>query len=147
MAIYANVVDVELRWNQAIPDASVEHVETLLDDAEVLVLDLVPDLAARITSGRLTSGLVKYVVTAMALRVLFNPKGLSSESAGDYSYQTNGTTGDRRMFITADERRLLLGGRGRASTVALSDGALEYVHRPPYAEWRDLTATTLPLDV
>lgn len=147
MAIYANVVDVELRWNQAVPDASVEHVQTLLDDAEVLVLDLVPDLAARITSGRLTSGLVKYVVTAMVLRVLFNPKGLSSESAGDYSYQTNGTTGDRRMFIAADERRLLLGSRGRASTVALNDGALEYVHRPPHAEWRDLTATTLPLDV
>lgn len=144
MGTYATVEDVELRWNQAAPEASLDHIEVLIDDAELLVLALVPDLADRVTEGQLSHGLVRYVVCSMVLRVLFNPKGFSSESAGDYSYQTNGTTGDRRMFITVDERRLLLGGRGRACTVTFGDGALEYVHRPRCSEWADLTGSTLP---
>lgn len=145
MAVYATVADVERRWNQTVTSSSLDHVETLIDDAETVVQAYVPDLAERITAGKLTTAAVVHVVSAMVLRVLRNPQGYRSETAGDYSYQMDAATSAGRIFITAEERRLLLGGRGRVCTVTVGDEALEYVHRRPGDEWATLLSSeTLP---
>jgi hypothetical protein len=125
VGVYAVVADVELEWNRDVPAEAEPHVNWLIDKAEA-VLDTIPGLAARITAGTTTASQLKYVVAAMVVRVLRNPEGKRSETAGDYSYElATGPSGESGMSLTAAERRLL-GVSGRAGSIPLMDDALEY---------------------
>jgi hypothetical protein len=125
MGVYADVRAVELEWNRKVSGDALEHVNWLIDKAEA-VLVTVPGLAARITAGTTTIPQLRYVVAAMVVRVLRNPEGKRSETAGDYSYElATGSSGESGMSLTAAERRLL-GIGGRANSIQLVDDALEY---------------------
>jgi hypothetical protein len=125
MGVYADVRAVELEWNQQVSGGALPHVNWLIDKAEA-VLTTVPGLAARITAGTVTPANLRFVVAAMVVRVLRNPEGKRSETAGDYSYElASGSSGESGMFLTAAERRLL-GVGGRAGSIQLVDDALEY---------------------
>jgi hypothetical protein len=125
MGVYADVADIELEWNQQVPPENEAHVNWVIDKAEA-VLVTIPGLAARITAGTVTAQQLKFVVAAMVVRVLRNPEGKRSETAGDYSYElATGSSGESGMFLTAAERRLL-GVGGRAGSIPLVDDALEY---------------------
>ena len=125
MGTYADVQAVELEWNQTVADSAVPHVNWLIDKAEAVLLT-VPGLSARITAGTTTAAQLRHVVAAMVVRVLRNPEGKRSETAGDYSYElASGTSGQSGMYLTAAERRLL-GVGGRAGSFPLVDDALEH---------------------
>jgi hypothetical protein len=130
VAQYTSVSDVELEWNQSVPAASLGHVVRLIQRAERIIARKVPNLAARITAGTTTSEDVRDVVAAMVVRVLRNPDGKQSESAGDYSYQLASGAAGGRLFVAGDELTLLIGGR-RASSIPLSDDALTYPLKLP----------------
>ncbi len=138
MGTWVTVQDVELEWNQEIPSDSVPHVNALIDKAERLVLETVPDVAARLTAGQLSLLTLGDVVGAMVLRVLRNPSGYRSETAGDYSYQADPQVGSGRLARTEQERRRLLGrlGSGRAYSMRLADPALEQLPQARYRSWR-----------
>lgn len=125
MGVYADVEHVELEWNRTIPVEAIAHVNWLIDKAEA-VLVTIPGLSVRITAGTVTAANLRYVVAAMVVRVLRNPEGKRSETAGDYSYElASGSSGESGMLLTAAERRLL-GVGGRAGSIPLVDDALEY---------------------
>lgn len=114
---YTTVQDVEAEWNQQVPDGSLVHVQWLIDKAERLLARRIPDLAARIADERLTQADVVDVVCSMVLRVLRNPTGFRSESAGDYSYSADSASASGRIELLPSERRLLVGGQGGAFTI------------------------------
>jgi hypothetical protein len=130
---FADTSTVELAWNQPVTGGTIDYVDYLIDKAERLVRDKVPTLDARITAGRLTDSTVGDVVVDMVVRLLRNPEGLSSESAGDYSYQRNAATGEGRLFLRPDELARLLGNPGQVSSVPVGDDALLRPHR---RDWR-----------
>ena len=125
MGVYADVRAVELEWNRQVSGDALAHVNWLIDKAES-VLVTIPGLSARITTGTVTAANLRFVVAAMVVRVLRNPEGKRSETAGDYSYElASGSSGDPAWSLTSAERRLL-GLGGRASSIRLVDDALEY---------------------
>lgn len=131
MGEFASTDDVELAWNQ--PVTNEPYVEYLIGKAERLVRDKVPTLDARILALTLSPATVGDVVVDMVVRLLRNPEGLSSESAGDYSYQRNAATGEGRIFMRPDEIARLFGNPGRVSSVPVGDDALI---RPVRRDWR-----------
>lgn len=124
MGEFASTDDVGLAWNQPVSDEQQEYVDYLIDKAERLVRDKVPTLDARITATTLSALTVGDVVVDMVVRLLRNPEGLSSESAGDYSYQRNAATGEGRLFMRPDEIARLRGNPGQVSSVPVGDNAL-----------------------
>lgn len=125
MGVYADVRAVELEWNRQVDGDALAHINWLIDKAES-VLATIPGLSARITAGTVTETNLRYVVAAMVVRVLRNPEGKRSETAGDYSYElASGSSGDSAWSLTSAERRLL-GLGGRATSLQLVDDALEY---------------------
>ena len=114
---YTTVQDVEAEWNQQVPDGSLVHVQRLIEKAERLLVRRIPDLADRIDDDRLTEADVVDVVCSMVLRVLRNPTGFRSESAGDYSYSADAASASGRIQLLPSERRLLVGGTGGAFTI------------------------------
>lgn len=126
---YTTIYDIEVEWNQGVPTESLGHVARLIEKAERLLARKVPNLAARITAGSLTKEDIVDVVCSMVLRVLRNPAGYRSETAGDYSYQVDAQTGSGRIELLASERRLLLGAR--AHSIPLVDDALARPFREP----------------
>lgn len=133
MGEFATTEDVELAWNQPVTGGAVDYVEYLIGKAERLVRDKVPQLDARILAGKLATETVGDVVVDMVVRLLRNPEGLSSESAGDYSYQRNAATGEGRITMHSDEVARLRGNAGAVSSVPVGDDALL---RPVRRDWR-----------
>jgi hypothetical protein len=131
MGVYADVTDIELEWGRPVPGDSLPHIHWMIDKAEMVVGAAAPDLAARILAGLISADRVRHVVAAMVVRVLRNPEGKRSETAGDYSYElASGSSGESGMYLTAADRRLL-GVGGRAMTIPLVDDALRWPLRDP----------------
>ena len=147
MGVYADVSDIALEWNRTVPDDSIDHVNHLIDKAERIVGATVPNLSDRISAGLTTAELVGDVVAAMVVRVLRNPDGKRSETAGDYSYELDSAGGEASgLHMSAADRRLLT-GRRRAMSIPLVDEALRrplrkpplcdrYLYRDPEWKWR-----------
>lgn len=133
MGDFADASSVELAWNKPVTGETITYVEYLIDKAERLVRDKVPNLNDRIMAGCPSEETVSDVVVDMVLRLLRNPEGLSSESAGDYSYQRNAATGEGRITLRPDELARLLCNSGQVSSVPVGDNALRYPHR---RDWR-----------
>lgn len=107
---YATHDDVQARYEQDL-DARLEAlVDTRLGDAELLLLDLVPDLAGRIADEVLYPNYEQKVILAeaeMVLRLIRNPEGYSQESDGNYSYAIYQAVASGKLEITDYERGLL----------------------------------------
>lgn len=87
MSVWATVTDVEDRYEGQAP----ARTQVLLDDAEALLRRQVKGIAARIAlvstdANWLDPALVRKVICDAVIRVLRNPKNLSWEREGDYSY-------------------------------------------------------------
>lgn len=143
MAEYAEIADVETYFGP-VPEHDVERVGELLDQAEALVGQRIPNLAERITAGRTTVTLVRLVVAEMVCEVLRNPEGIRqrSETVGPFSRsstyggtQTAGVVDPEMGVLTLSRRqRLLLGDRRGAVTVPAADPALARPLRDPTDE-------------
>jgi len=123
MATYASVPDVQDRWEQSIPLEGYSRVATLLDRAERVLTATVGDQVPRIAAGLVTAEDVRDVVCEMALRVLRNPGGMRSQTAGPFSATVDATVSSGRLFVSQADRRQLRLRRG-ATSVPLEDPAL-----------------------
>lgn len=112
----AKVADLEARMNREFTEAGDEAAaEAALDEASEIVREesgntwVSPTDSSVITAPRI----VKIIVLRVAERKLRNPDGLSSETAGDYSYQRNGVGADGGLYLTPWEIKVLNRQSGR----------------------------------
>lgn len=134
---YADIADVEVDYGP-IGDADTARVESLIERAEAQVTLRVPDLPARLDSGRTTMPLVKQVIGEMVANVLRNPRGAvtftESKTNGPFSATQSGTlaAGSAAGTLVLTRRHLtLLGGHRGAQTVPYADPALRRLFRRP----------------
>jgi len=88
--------------------------ESVLDEASTIVREesgkswLSSDGASIVAPD-----IVRVITLRVAERAIRNPDGLSSETAGDYSYQRNGVGADGGLFLTPWEISVLRKATGR----------------------------------
>ncbi len=109
MATWADFQDVVDRWvgNDAPTDETL--VETLLADAEQVVLSSYPAIQARIDADAMPVERVRMVVVAMVTRLLRNPEFVRTvqESVGAFSQSRTYIGNDSGLFLTDGELALL----------------------------------------
>jgi len=108
---YAAYSDVVNRWTDSVDlPATQPQVETLLSDAESILLREFPNLAADVAADSIPESLVVMVEVAMVTRRLRNPAGVRSiqEGAGPFQQTiTHGGDDPGSLYLTDEERRLL----------------------------------------
>jgi hypothetical protein len=104
---YATVDEVEARVGRPLNDGERELAAVLLADAESLIRARVPDLDARISDGRIRRELVVMIEANAVVRVLRNPGGYTSETAGDYSYTIDSRAAAGYLTIPDTDWRLI----------------------------------------
>lgn len=121
--MWATVPDVQARWLSGDLPATTAQVQTLIDDAEDVVLTEYPSTPDRIADGTLRQATVVRVVARMVLRVLKNPEGLRTvqESTGTFT-GSHTYAGDKpgEVYLTDDDRRDLEGRKSRGAAFTIS---------------------------
>lgn len=113
---YASVEDVAARLGRPLSDQEHDLAAVLLADVESLIRARIPDLDDRITDGRIRRELVVMIEANAVVRVLRNPGGYRSETAGDYSYTIDDRAAAGYLTIP-DTDWTLLGAGGGAFTI------------------------------
>jgi hypothetical protein len=133
---YAAYSDVVNRWTDSVDlPATQPQVETLLEDAEAILLREFPNLAADVASESISMSLVVMVEVAMVTRRLRNPAGVRSiqEGAGPYQQTiTHGGDDPGSLYLTDEERRLL--STNVYKNKAFSIDMTPSFWRPPYSD-------------
>jgi hypothetical protein len=113
----ATAGDIEDRLGRVLTASETTRVEAAIDDASGMVYLILQDENA--FSPTVPAGVVGIVCQAV-LRAFGNPRGLTGETLGDYSWQANGGPGTATgYYFTAFERRMLRRAHGSLSVVAL----------------------------
>ena len=123
---WTTFADVTDRWvgNDAPTDETL--VESLIEDAEAIVLAEYPKIQDRIDANTLPLGLVKMVIVRMVSRVLRNPESLTywQQTTGPFGQARNFGSAGTDIFLTDDEKNLLAPkSRGKAYEVNLAPNA------------------------
>lgn len=136
MATYATPADLRARFEGDLPESLDDKLTIKLDDAERLLSRYLPgrDIAAHITAARATAADVKQVLCNMVLRVLRNPTGANSQTAGPFSMSLDRQVAAGRLWLTRDDRRLL-GLQAGAQSAEMTDDALPFLARSPHRPW------------
>lgn len=102
---------------------STARAQAAIDDASALVRTCVAPLldAVETPTTATTYPAVVAVVVAMVRRELTNPRGLTQESLGDYSYSSGGDGGVASIHMTKREKRIVRRAVGKlgAGSVAM----------------------------
>lgn len=111
--------DDELAAYPGTEGISVETAQLLQDLAEGLVYELIPQATAD------ASLRAKGIALEMVARAFRNPNGYAAENVDDYGYRRPAATAASGVYLTADERSLLLAldttaARPRVRSVRLS---------------------------
>lgn len=145
MSVWASVGDIEAVYEAEVPD----RTQALLDRAEILLKNLVPNIQTRINASgttHLDPDLVKMVLVDAVIRSLRNPRGFSWEREGDYSYgmplnvgRDGGTGGI--AFHPAELERLRLTAGATVATIPLGDPykspKAQRYSKPLLTDWSD----------
>lgn len=129
---YADIDDVEVYYGAVGPELE-DKVDVLLEQAEAMIRQEVPDLDDRVTDGRSQRVLVVKAEAAMVVRVLRNPGGYINEAqtVGDvtYSYTLSMPAASGLLELTDGDRddlgvprRTKGRGQGRAFTLPPQPG-------------------------
>lgn len=109
MPTWTSFTDVTSRWvgNDVPTDETL--VETLLGDAEQIILSTYPGIQARITAETLPVERVVMVVVAMVTRLLRNPEFVRTiqETVGAFSQSRTYLGNDSGLFLSDSEAALL----------------------------------------
>jgi hypothetical protein len=108
---YATVADVAARMGRGLDESETQIVTARLNDVELIIKSRIPDLAAKVLSGKLSASLVAMIETDAVMRILKNPDGIVGETDGNYSYQLNWATVTGRLMLMPEEWKLLGVGR------------------------------------
>ena len=101
------VDDLEERF-RPLNDQERLNAQGLLDDAWELLLHRVPDVEARLDSGDLSPGLIRYVMRESLIPVLRNPDGYKRWSVDDAAFERDSSRSDGRLSFADDLVALLL---------------------------------------
>lgn len=112
MAKYATVEDVATRLGRDLLPGEQDRVQALLDDAETILRTRVPNLDEEVEAGRIARDVARLVLVSMVLRVVRNPAGYRSESAGDYSYTVDTRAASGFLAVLPEEWAWLGVGNG-----------------------------------
>jgi hypothetical protein len=123
--------DIEARWRPLTSDETTVAT-TLLADAEALLDNALPGLAAAVDDETVSLTIVTAVIVAMVVRVLRNPDGVKSETIGDYSYVRDSS--DSGLLLLESDLSPLTTALG-----ALSGGG--FTIRPYYEPPADLATS------
>lgn len=120
--------DVASRWVGAGLPTDQALVNSLIGDAEAIIVSEYPRIQERITANTLSVQIVKLVVSRMVSRMLRNPEGLSSvqQTTGPFSYSKSFTGGGSGsdIWLSAEEKSLLAPSRsGKAFEIDLGHAA------------------------
>jgi hypothetical protein len=109
VATWATFTDVTDRWvgNDVPTDSAL--VETLLGDAEQVILATYPGLQARIDAETIPVERVTMIVVAMVTRLLRNPEWVRTlqETVGAFSQSRTFMGNDSGLFMTESETAIL----------------------------------------
>jgi hypothetical protein len=105
---YADWTDVTLVAPIPLPTTLQPRVTEYVNQASVRLRAIVPGLDNRLASGNLEADLVKGVVVDAVLRLVYNPTGAQSQTAGPFNTsKAGGVAGDAIVF-DPDQISLLL---------------------------------------
>jgi len=134
---YATVDDVESRLGRQLTPEEEAQVQVLLEDAEGMIRQRIPDLDAKVASDENYERLVIMVEANAVIRVIRNPDAFIAETDGNYSYQraTEGASG--YLDILPNEWQWLLGGGSMFQIVPVDPygDRIEGAHRQPDAHY------------
>lgn len=138
---WTTFADITTRWvGEGVPTDQ-QLVETLIADAEQVILASYPAIQTRIDSGALPIERVILVVNQIVSRVLRNPDGLTTwqQNTGPFGQLRNFADGKTGIHITDAEVRLLAPTRGgKAFEVDLGHTATgEYATDSEDVIWQD----------
>lgn len=149
MTGYATPDDVINEYEGTIPSDRVDYVAQKLQSATTVLLARVKSggyasIAALITAGRTDADSVRLVLCNMVCRILRNPQGFRTQTAGPFSTTVDAQVSSGRVFVSREDLRLL-GLRAGAGNVTVDDPALPYVTQPVPGTgyWR--TASGVPI--
>jgi hypothetical protein len=132
VATYATVDDVRDEYEGTIPVERNDYVEQKLVAAERILSapHNAGDLAELIASGQATAEDVRFVLCNMVLRLIRNPTGIRTQSAGPYSVTLDRQHAHAGLIVTKEDKKLLGLSTG-AMTLHLVDDTLSRVVRKP----------------
>jgi len=109
----ADVEDLSYRMGREFTSEELPRIEAALDDASALVRDEAGKTWVDPLTGLVTDlpASIRTVVLRMAERVVRNPQGFKSESAGDYSYDRG--PGEDDVYLTDKERAIIRRALGK----------------------------------
>lgn len=91
MGTWARVEDITRRHYAPVPDAKLGWVDSLIEDAEGVLVDVIPSLADRVTAGEVSAATVQRIVAQAVLRVMRNPEGLTQFARTTGPYTSSGS--------------------------------------------------------
>ena len=104
---YATLLDVEIKWRTLDSATDQARANALLAEAEALLDQAVPTLAANVSSGAVPVVLARKVVTDAVIRVLANPAGVTAQTVGPETVQWAGVRTLGTIAFTKDELSIL----------------------------------------
>lgn len=109
----AGVEDLEYRMGRTFAGDELHRVEAVLDDVSALVRDEAGRTWINPDTGEVEDvpASIRAVVLRIAERVMRNPQGFKSESAGDYSYQRS--EDDDGIYLSERDIQIIRRALGR----------------------------------
>ena len=125
MATWTSKQDIIDRWVGVNVPTDEDLIDTLIDDAEVVIKSVYPRIQERLDKGTLTVDVIKFVVSRMVIRVLRNPENLGSHQMGTGPFtETRTYRGVSDIWLSDDEKNMLSPNNSRkAGSISLLDGS------------------------
>lgn len=119
--VLASADELMRRLSREFDDLELDRAEAILEDVSEFIRFESGKLWLKVDSNGVVlepfaldvPGIVRTLTLRVAERAVRNPEGFSSESAGDYSYQRNGATGEGGIYLTERELAMLRRAGGR----------------------------------
>lgn len=116
---YATSDDVASRILRPLSPAEVDACDTLLDDAERLLVDGIPDLREHAATDADYADAVVQVEAAMLVRILKNPGGYRTMAEGGVASNVDSRAA-AGFFTVLDDEWSLLGGAGASEVFTVA---------------------------
>lgn len=124
---WTSFADVTDRWVGSGVPTDEALVDSLIADAEAVILSEYPKIQDRIDAETLPLAVVKMVVVRMVTRVLRNPEGLTywQQTTGPFGQARNYGNSAQDIWLSSEEKELLAPkSRGKAFEVDLAPFAV-----------------------
>lgn len=118
--MFADSDDLRARFEGVIPSNRDDWLDAKIEDAENLLISLIPSMATTTVTARLARA--KAMVSDAVLRVYRNPSGAVQETASVYSVSRSKAADSGVLYFPEDELDALrgIGKRAKFGTIGVS---------------------------